>query len=310
MEFKHESVLVSETIEALNIKEDGIYVDGTLGGGGHSFKIVQKLKRGRLIGIDRDEEAIEAAGRRLKVFSGRCELVNDNYANIKSILEERGIEKADGILLDLGVSSYQIDNPERGFSYKNDVPLDMRMDRNSPLSARDVVNTYSREELIRIIRDFGEEKFASAIASGIVQEREKAPIETTGRLAGIVEEAIPKSVSKGNIGAAKKTFQAIRIEVNSELSVLESSIGTMIGLLNPEGRLAVITFHSLEDRIVKNAFKAAANPCTCPPDFPVCVCGKVPEGKIITKKPIVPSGEEAERNKRSSSAKLRVFEKS
>ena len=310
MEFKHESVLISETIQALDIKEDGIYVDGTLGGGGHSFKIVQKLGKGRLIGIDQDREAIEAAERRLKVFSGRCELVNDNYANIKSILKERGIEKVDGILLDLGVSSYQIDNPERGFSYKNDAPLDMRMDQDSPLSASDVVNTYSREELIRIIRDFGEEKFASAIASGIVRQREKAPIETTGQLAEIVSEAIPKSVSKGNIGAAKKTFQAIRIEVNSELSVLENSIAVMIGLLNPKGRLAVITFHSLEDRIVKNAFKAAENPCTCPPDFPVCVCGKVPEGRIITKKPIVPSKEETERNKRSSSAKLRVFEKS
>ena len=310
MEFKHESVLISETIQALNIKEDGIYVDGTLGGGGHSFKIVQKLKGGRLIGIDQDREAIEAAERRLKVFSGRCELVNDNYANIKSILEERGIEKVDGILLDLGVSSYQIDNPERGFSYKNDAPLDMRMDQDSPLSAKDVVNTYSEEELGRIIRDFGEEKFACAIASKIVQQRQKAPIETTGQLAGIVSEAIPRSVSKGNIGAAKKTFQAIRIEVNSELSVLENSIAVMIGLLNPKGRLAVITFHSLEDRIVKNAFKTAENPCTCPPDFPVCVCGKVPEGRIITKKPIVPSKEETERNKRSSSAKLRVFEKS
>ena len=309
MEFKHESVLVAETISGLNIKEDGIYVDGTLGGGGHSFKIVQKLKDGRLIGIDQDKEAIAAAQKRLKLFSDKVTLVNDNYINIKSILEERGIRKADGILLDLGVSSYQIDNPERGFSYKNDAPLDMRMDQSAPLSAKDVVNTYPREELLRIIRDFGEEKFASAIASAIVRQRAAEPIETTGRLAEIIEEAIPKSVSKGNIGAAKKTFQAIRIEVNSELSVLEESIGTMTDLLNPGGRLAVITFHSLEDRIVKNAFRTAENPCTCPPDFPVCVCGKTSKGKIITRKPITPSVQETERNKRSASAKLRIFER-
>ena len=309
MEFKHESVLAAETVNGLALKEDGIYVDCTLGGGGHSFKIVQKLKGGRLIGIDQDADAIEAARRRLKIFSGRCELVNDNYANIKSILEERDIEKVDGILLDLGVSSYQIDNPERGFSYKYDVPLDMRMNKESPLSAKDVVNTYTEEELFRIIKDYGEEKFAFAIASRIVRQRKKAPVETTGQLAKIVEEAIPKSVSKGSAGAAKKTFQAIRIEVNSELDVLENSMDTMIELLNPKGRMAVITFHSLEDRIVKNAFKTAANPCTCPPDFPVCVCGKKPAGTIITKKPIVPSQEEINANKRSASAKLRIFEK-
>lgn len=309
MEFRHESVLVSETINGLNIKEDGVYVDGTLGGGGHSFKIVQKLKTGRLIGIDQDMEAIKAAGRKLQVFSDKVTLVNDNFINIEKILSGQGIEKVDGILLDLGVSSYQIDNPERGFSYMNDAPLDMRMDQKNPLTAKEVVNTYSKEDLCRILKDYGEEQFAANIAKHIVEERKKAPIETTGQLAEIVDESVPKSVSKGSRGVSKKTFQALRIEVNSELSVLEQSLGTMIDLLNPEGRLAVITFHSLEDRIVKNAFKQAQNPCTCPPDFPVCVCGKVSKGQIITKKPITPSLEELERNKRSGSAKLRIFER-
>lgn len=309
MEFRHESVLVSETINGLNIKEDGVYVDGTLGGGGHSFKIVQKLKTGRLIGIDQDMEAIKAAGRKLQVFSDKVTLVNDNFVNIEKILSGQGIEKVDGILLDLGVSSYQIDNPERGFSYMNDAPLDMRMDQKNPLTAKEVVNTYSKEDLCRILKDYGEEQFAANIAKHIVEERKKAPIETTGQLAEIVDESVPKSVSKGSRGVSKKTFQALRIEVNSELSVLEQSLGTMIDLLNPEGRLAVITFHSLEDRIVKNAFKQAQNPCTCPPDFPVCVCGKVSKGQIITKKPITPSLEELERNKRSGSAKLRIFER-
>lgn len=309
MEFKHESVLVAEVLEGLNIKEDGIYVDATLGGGGHSFKIVQKLKKGRLIGIDQDKEAIEAASRRLSVFNDRVSLVNDNFVNIREILSERGIEKVDGILMDLGVSSYQVDNPERGFSYRYDAPLDMRMDRESPLSAGDVVNTYSKDELIRILRQYGEERYAANIAANIVAEREKEEISTTGRLAQIVYASVPGSVSKGNIGVSKKTFQALRIEVNSELSVLEDSLETMIDLLSPKGRLAVITFHSLEDRIVKNAFKKAENPCICPPDLPVCACGKVPLGKIITKKPIVPAKEEQDRNKRSSSAKLRVFEK-
>lgn len=309
MEFKHESVLVAEVLEGLNIKEDGIYVDATLGGGGHSFKIVQKLKKGRLIGIDQDKEAIEAASRRLSVFNDRVSLVNDNFVNIREILSERGIEKVDGILMDLGVSSYQVDNPERGFSYRYDAPLDMRMDRGSPLSAGDVVNTYSKDELIRILRQYGEERYAANIAANIVAEREKEEISTTGRLAQIVYASVPGSVSKGNIGVSKKTFQALRIEVNSELSVLEDSLETMIDLLSPKGRLAVITFHSLEDRIVKNAFKKAENPCICPPDLPVCACGKVPLGKIITKKPIVPAKEEQDKNKRSSSAKLRVFEK-
>ena len=309
MEYKHESVLVAEVLEALNIKEDGIYVDATLGGGGHSFKIVQKLRGGRLIGIDQDAEAIDAASKRLSVFKDKVTLVNDNFANIKAILSERGIEKADGILMDLGVSSYQVDNPERGFSYRYDAPLDMRMDRESLFSAKGVVNSYSKEDLIRILREYGEERYAANIAANIVSEREKEEINTTGRLAQIVYASVPKQVSKGNIGVAKKTFQAIRIEVNSELSVLEDSLGAMIDLLAPKGRLAVITFHSLEDRIVKNAFKKAENPCTCPSDFPVCVCGKVPLGRVVTKKPVVPAEEEQKRNKRSSSAKLRVFEK-
>ena len=309
MEFKHESVLLKEVLDNLNIKPDGIYVDGTLGGGGHSFKIVQRLRDGRLIGIDQDADAIEAASGRLKIFSDKVTIVNDNYVNIRRILEDLGIEKVDGILLDIGVSSYQIDNPERGFSYMEDAPLDMRMNKSQELSARDVVNGYSKEELARIIRDYGEDGFANNIAKHIVEEREKAPIETTGRLAEIVEQAVPASVRKGQRGYARKTFQAIRIEVNSELDVLSSSIDEMIDLLNPGGRLAIITFHSLEDRIVKNAFKAAENPCTCPPSFPVCVCGAVPKGKIITKKPIVPTEEECERNKRAASAKLRVFEK-
>lgn len=309
MEFKHESVLISETLHSLNINPEGIYVDATVGGGGHSFRIVQKLKGGRLIGTDQDPEAIEAAWKRLKVFSDKVTLVNDNFVNMREILCAQGITAVDGILLDLGVSSYQVDNPLRGFSYINDAPLDMRMNRENPLSAKEVVNTYSKEDLIRILRDFGEEKFAAKIAENIVIERSREEINTTGRLAQIVYSSVPKSVSKGNIGVSKKTFQAIRIEVNSELSVLESSLAVMIGLLKSGGRLAVITFHSLEDRIVKNAFKTAENPCTCPPDFPVCVCGKEPLGKVITRKPVVPSEEEKERNKRSASAKLRVFEK-
>ena len=309
MIFKHEPVLVNETIESLKIVPDGIYVDGTLGGGGHSFKIVQKLKSGRLIGIDQDEEALEAAGKRLVIFKDRVTLVKENYVNIKSILDGLGIEKVNGILLDIGVSSYQIDNPDRGFSYKEDSVLDMRMDRDASLTARDVVNTYSKEELARIIREYGEERFANNIAKNIELERQKAPIETTGRLKAIIEQSIPASVRKGQAGFAKKTFQALRIEVNSELDVLSSSIDTMIDLLVPGGRLAIITFHSLEDRIVKNKFRQNENPCTCPPDFPECVCGAVPQGRVITRKPVIPSPEETAVNKRASSAKLRVFEK-
>ena len=310
MEFNHEPVLVRETIESLKIDPDGIYVDGTLGGGGHSFKIVQKLKGGRLIGIDQDQEALDASYRRLAIFGERVTLVKGNYVNIRQILNRLEIDKVNGILLDLGVSSYQLDNPDRGFSYKEDAPLDMRMDRDRPLSARDVVNTYSREDLARVIREYGEESFANNIAKHIVEERAKQPVETTLGLKEIIEHAIPAGVRKGQAGFAKKTFQALRIEVNSELDVLSSSLDTMIDLLKPGGRLAVITFHSLEDRIVKNKFRQNEKPCVCPPDFPVCTCGAVSKGRIITRKPVIPSDEEVAANKRASSAKLRVFERS
>lgn len=309
MEFKHESVLPKETIENLNIKPDGIYVDGTLGGAGHSFQIVKQLSSGRLIGIDQDQEAIDAATKKLAVFQDKVSIIKDNFVNIKNVLSDLGIQKVDGILLDIGVSSYQLDNPERGFSYREDAILDMRMDRESNLSAKEIVNTYSKEDLARIISKYGEDNFANNIAKHIVNEREKAPILTTMQLANIVEQAIPAKVRKGQKGFAKKTFQALRIEVNSELSVLENSIDTMIDLLNPKGRLCIITFHSLEDRIVKNAFRKAENPCTCPPSFPVCKCGAVPKGTIITRKPIIPSDEECKANKRATSSKLRVFER-
>lgn len=309
MEFRHEPVLPEETLESLRIRPDGIYVDGTLGGGGHSFRILQRLKNGRLIGIDQDQEALAHAGARLEVFGDRVTLVKDNFVNIRRILEDLGIEQVDGILLDIGVSSYQVDNPDRGFTYREDAPLDMRMDRQASLTARDVVNTYPREDLVRIFRDYGEEKFAANIAKHIVKEREKAPVETTGELIRIIEQAVPAAVRKGQAGYAKKVFQALRIEVNAELDVLSASIDTMIDLLKPGGRLAIITFHSLEDRIVKNEFRKNENPCTCPPEFPVCVCGKVPKGKVITRKPLVASEEELARNKRAASAKLRVFEK-
>ena len=309
LDFKHEPVLLKETIEGLDIKPNGIYVDGTLGGAGHSFKIVQKLTSGKLIGIDQDKEALEAAGKRLSIFKDKVTLVHDNYVNAVKVLKDLGIEKVDGILLDIGVSSYQIDNAERGFSYREDAPLDMRMNQEASLTAKEVVNTYSKEELAKIIRVYGEENFANNIAKHIVNEREKSPIETTMRLKEIIEQAIPAKVRKGQKGFAKKTFQAIRIEVNSELNVLETAISQLVDALNPKGRLAIITFHSLEDRIVKNEFKRMENPCTCPPDFPVCTCGKVPLGKVITRHPITASDEELERNKRASSAKLRIFEK-
>lgn len=308
LEFKHEPVLINETIESLNIIPNGIYVDGTLGGGGHSFKIVQKLKNGRLIGIDQDQEALNAARKRLDIFGSRVTLVKDNFVNLSNILRDLNIEKVNGILLDIGVSSYQIDNPGRGFTYMEDTLLDMRMDQEASLTARDIVNQYSREELARIIREYGEEKFANHIAALIVKERESAPIETTGQLKTIIEHAIPAGVRKGKPGFAKKTFQALRIEVNSELDVLSAALDSMIDLLEPKGRLAVITFHSLEDRIVKLKFKKYENPCICPPDLPVCACGAVSKGKVITRKPIVPGVEECTRNKRACSAKLRVFE--
>lgn len=309
MEFSHVSVLLHETIEALQIRPDGIYVDGTLGGAGHSYEICKKLnENGHLYGIDRDADAIEAAGKRLKEFGNRVTIIKNTYENMVPELLALGVEKADGILLDLGVSSHQLDTPERGFSYLADAPLDMRMDESDPVSAYTIVNEYSKQELTRIIRDYGEDRFAANIAKHIVQEREKAPIETTGELVEIIRAAIPMKVQKTGGHPAKRTFQAIRIECNRELEQLENSLEGMIDLLAPGGVLAVITFHSLEDRIVKNIFKKNENPCTCPPEFPVCVCGKKSKGKAL-RKPILPSKEECKVNSRSKSAKLRTFTK-
>ena len=309
MEFKHKSVLLDETIEGLNIKSDGIYVDGTLGGGGHSYHIASKLSdKGRLIGIDQDKDAIKAASERLKEFGDKVTIVRDNYTNFRKVLDDLNVEKVDGILLDIGVSSYQLDNIERGFSYNADAPLDMRMDEKKKITAKDIVNEYDEQTLFRIIRDYGEDKFAKNIAKHIVAARREKEIETTGELVEIISGAIPKKLQK-NGNPAKKTFQAIRIELNHELDVLKESIDGMIDSLNIGGRLCIITFHSLEDRIVKQKFKVNENPCTCPPNFPVCVCGKVSKGRIITRKPIVPSDEEIAENKRSKSSKLRIFEK-
>ncbi len=310
MEFAHKSVLLEETINGLNIKPDGIYVDGTLGGGGHAYEVCKRLSdKGSIVGIDQDAAAIEAAGIRLKDFGEKVTIVRSNYCDMKSQLHKLGIDKVDGIVLDLGVSSYQLDTAERGFSYREDAPLDMRMDRRQMMTARDIVNDYSEMELYRVIRDYGEDKFAKNIARHIVAERGKAPIETTGRLSEIIKGAIPMKFQKKTGHPAKRTFQAIRIELNRELEVLKSSLDDMIELLNPGGRLCIITFHSLEDRIVKSAFRKNENPCTCPPDFPVCVCGNVSKGSVVTKKPILPSEEEQERNSRSKSAKLRIFER-
>lgn len=309
MEFKHISVLLDETIEELHIKPDGIYVDGTLGGGGHAYHVCQKLsEKGRYIGIDQDADAIAASTKRLATFKDKVTIVRDNYVNMPKVLHDLGIEHVDGILLDLGVSSFQLDEKERGFTYREDVPLDMRMDQRQSLTARDIVNDYSEMELFHIIRDYGEEKFAKNIAKHIVMERQESPILTTKRLAEIVDHAIPMKMKKQGGHPAKRTFQAIRIEVNHELDVLEKNLNDMIDLLNPGGRFCIITFHSLEDRIVKNAFRTAQNPCVCPSDFPVCVCGRKPKGRVITRKPILPSGEEMEVNPRSKSAKLRIFE--
>ncbi len=309
MEFNHVSVLLNETIEGLNIKPDGIYADGTLGGAGHSYQIASKLNGlGRLIGFDQDEDAIKASTERLKEFKN-VTIVRSNYRNMKEELNNRGIEKVDGILLDLGVSSYQLDTVSRGFSYKEEAPLDMRMDNRNEVTARDIVNNYSQGDLFRIIRDYGEDKFAANIAKHIVMNREIKPIETTTELAEIVKAAIPMKFRKQGGHPAKQTFQAIRIELNSELSVLKESLMDMIDLLNPNGRICIITFHSLEDRIVKNIFKEAEDPCTCPKNFPTCVCGKKSKGKVITRKPILPSEEELKLNLRSKSAKLRIFEK-
>jgi len=312
LEFNHISVLLDETIDGLNVKPDGIYVDGTLGGAGHAYHVCEKLgPNGRFIGIDQDEDAIKAATERLSVFKDKTNItiVKNNYVNMMTVLDELGIEKVDGILLDIGVSSYQIDTAERGFTYKEDAPLDMRMDRTSSFSAKTVVNEYSENELYRIIRDYGEDSFAKNIAKHIVMNRQDKPIETTGELIEIIKAAIPAKVRAKGGHPAKKTFQAIRIEVNKELEVLENSIDSMIERLNDEGRLAIITFHSLEDRIVKNKFKSNEDPCTCPRSFPVCVCGNISKGRQITRKPIIPSDKEIAENKRSKSSKLRVFER-
>ena len=310
MTFKHKSVLLEETVNGLNIKPDGIYVDGTLGGGGHAYEVCAQLdSKGRFIGIDQDEAAIEAAGIRLRDFGERVTIVRSNYCDMKLQLQKLGIDKVDGIVLDLGVSSYQLDTAERGFSYRVDAPLDMRMDRRQTMTARDIVNDYSEMDLFRIIRDYGEDKFAKNIAKHIVMEREKGPIETTGQLIEIIKRAIPMKFQKTAGHPAKRTFQAIRIELNRELEVLRDSLDEMIELLNEDGRICIITFHSLEDRIVKSIFKRNENPCTCPSHFPVCVCGNVSKGKVITRKPILPSEGELEVNSRSKSAKLRIFER-
>ena len=311
MEFNHYSVLLNETIENLNIKPDGIYVDGTLGGGGHAYQVASRLsEKGRLIGIDQDADAIAAAGERLKEFGDKITIIRSNYANMKEELHRIGVEKVDGIVLDLGVSSFQLDTPERGFTYRDEnAPLDMRMDDRQSLTAKDIVNGYSEMDLYRIIRDYGEDKFAKNIAKHIVQERAKKPIETTGELMEIIRASIPMKVQVTGGHPAKRTFQAIRIELNKELEVLQNNLDDMIDLLNPGGRICIITFHSLEDRIVKTNFKRNENPCTCPSDFPVCVCGKKSKGKVVTRKPILPSEEELEVNSCSKSAKLRVFER-
>ncbi|WP_440587104.1 16S rRNA (cytosine(1402)-N(4))-methyltransferase RsmH [Wujia sp.] len=310
MEFKHKSVLLDETIDSLNIKPDGIYVDGTLGGGGHSLEICKRLSdKGRLIGIDQDLDAIAAATERLKDYKDRVTIVHSNYQDIDAVLKNCSVSGVDGIVLDLGVSSYQLDNVERGFTYREDTPLDMRMNQESTMTAKDIVNEYSEMELYHVIRDYGEDSFAKNIAKHIVKARQEQVIETTGQLNEIIKAAIPAKVRQGQGHPSKKTFQAIRIELNHELDVLENSLDTMISWLNPGGRLSVITFHSLEDRIVKTIFKRNMNPCTCPPEFPVCVCGKKATGKVITRKPIVPSEQELAENSRAKSSKLRVFEK-
>ncbi len=309
MVFHHVSVMLDEVIEGLNIKEDGIYVDGTLGAAGHSLEIVKKLGTGKLIGIDQDKNALLKSKQVLGKYLDKVSLVKSNYSNIKNVLRNLNIEKVDGILLDLGVSSHQLDEGERGFSYNKDAPLDMRMDQDSDLSAWEVVNQYSKEELTRILLEYGEENWAKRIAEFIVTEREKEPIDTTLELVTVIKKAIPKKVRMEGHHPAKKTFQAIRIEVNRELDVLKDSIEEMVSVLKPGGRLVVITFHSLEDRIVKEKFKWLYKDCTCPPEFPQCICDKKREIEIITRKPIVPSKKEIEENPRSRSAKLRIAEK-
>lgn len=311
MEFKHISVLLEETIEGLDIKPDGIYVDGTLGGGGHSYHICEKLnERGRLIGIDQDEDAIRAASNRLEPFKEMVTIVRSNYEKMKTVLEELQIDKVDGILLDLGVSSFQLDDQSRGFTYmEENAMLDMRMDQRQSMTAKDIVNQYSEGDLYRMIRDYGEDRFAKNIAKHIVQRRQERPFETTGELVEVIRQSIPMKIQVTGGHPAKRTFQAIRIELNRELSVLEDTLDEMIELLNPGGRICVITFHSLEDRIVKTIFRRNEDPCTCPREFPVCICGKKSKGKVISRKPILPTEEEMEHNKRAKSAKLRIFER-
>ena len=310
MEFSHKPVLFRETIEGLRIRPDGTYIDGTLGGAGHSYEIAKRLTEGGiLIGIDQDEEAIRAARERLKEFESRVRIVRNNYAAFPEILSSYGMDRVDGILLDLGVSSHQLDDPERGFSYRAEAPLDMRMDVRQEKSAYTVVNEYSEYELYRIIRDYGEEPFAKNIAKHIAKAREQGPVRTTTALSDIIKEAIPAKIRAKGGHPAKQTFQAIRIEVNDELSVLRETLPKMIDALAPGGRIGIISFHSLEDRIVKTVFRNEENPCTCPPDFPVCVCGKKSRGKVITKKPVTAGEEELSENPRSKSAKLRIFER-
>ena len=310
MEFQHKSILLTECMDGLSIKPDGIYVDGTLGGGGHSFHILERLgERGRLIGIDQDEDAIKAATKRLEAYENKVTIVRDNYEHFQTILSTLSIPKVDGILLDLGVSSYQFDEADRGFSYRFDAPLDMRMDRRQDFTAKDLLNSYSEAELYRIIRDYGEDKFAKNIARHIVREREKKPIETTFELSEIISHAIPMKMRVQGGHPAKKTFQAVRITLNRELEVLEESIEEMIKALKPKGRLCIITFHSLEDRIVKKAFRTAEDPCICPKDFPICSCGRKSLGTVISRKAICPTALEMEENPRSKSAKLRIFER-
>ncbi|MBQ3773468.1 MAG: 16S rRNA (cytosine(1402)-N(4))-methyltransferase RsmH [Pseudobutyrivibrio sp.] len=310
MEFNHYSVLLHETIDNLNIKPDGIYVDGTLGGGGHSYEIASRLTTGHLYGFDQDTDALKAAGERLLPFKDRVTTIHSNYEFMKEKLSEFGVTKVDGIMLDLGVSSFQLDEAERGFTYRvDDAPLDMRMNKDSNMTAADIVNTYSPEDLTRVLFTYGEEKFSKQIVKNIVKERALAPILTAGQLNKIIAESIPKKAQVGQGHPSKRTYQALRIELNRELTVLEDHIDDMVDLLNPGGRLCIITFHSLEDRITKVAFKRNEDPCTCPKDFPVCVCGKKSKGKVITRKPILPSDKELEENSRSKSAKLRVFER-
>lgn len=308
-EFNHTSVLLEETIEVLRIKPDGTYLDGTLGGGGHAYEVCRRLgDKGRFYGIDQNEAAIKAAGKRLEEFGDKVTIIRNNYCNAREALKEKGVSHVDGIVLDLGVSSYQLDTVERGFTYKYDTPLDMRMDQRQKLTARDIVNGYDEQSLYRVIRDYGEDQFAKNIAKHIVQARAEKTIETTFELNEIIKAAIPAKMRASGGHPSKRTFQAIRIECNHELDVLKGSLEDFVNMLNPQGRLCIITFHSLEDRIVKNFFREMENPCTCPPEFPVCVCGKIPYGKMAPRKPILPSEEEMEVNTRSKSAKLRVFE--